>query len=130
MHEYTLMEQVIAAILKNLEPSETAGGGRVTEVAFKIGALDIHSEASFRQAFEILTRGTRLENSTLHLTIVPAALSCSSCGYQGLCPQDAADGHDPLPCAPCPRCGALCAAQGGRGIEDIELTLEEEEGSP
>lgn len=126
MHEYSLMEQVIVAILKNLEQSQSAAG-KIKEVSFKIGALDIHSEASLQQAFEVLTRGTRLEGSELRLTIVPATLNCPDCGYQGTCPLGEADGHDPLPCVVCPRCSALVGVQGGRGIEDLELSLEEEE---
>lgn len=124
MHEYSLMQKVVAAILEELKKSEGCPGGPALEVVLKVEALAIHSQAATRQAFEVLSKGTVLENSRLHLTVVPVTLRCGPCGFQGPLPEGAADPHHPAPLAECPRCGAVSPIQGGRGVESIELRWE------
>jgi hydrogenase nickel insertion protein HypA len=124
MHEYSLMQRVIETICKNLEEGTDFQGRQVKEVVLQIGALDIHSPESFHQAFEILARETALAGSTLKLNVIPGSISCPKCGYQGACKEDV-DGHDPLPCSECPQCGTISGVIGGRGVEAIELVLED-----
>jgi Zn finger protein HypA/HybF involved in hydrogenase expression len=90
----------------------------------QIGALDIHSPESFRQAYEILIRETPLSESTLQLKVIPGSISCPKCGFQGACQEDV-DGHDLLPCTACPQCDTISGVIGGRGVEAIELVLED-----
>ena len=118
------MEQVIAHILAELKKQEGPPPGSSLEVALKVGALAVHSEAATRQAYEVLVKGTPLENSRLDLTIEPVTLTCVSCDYQGPLPMGAVDPHDQSPLVECPRCGAVCPVQGGRGVESIELRWE------
>jgi hydrogenase nickel insertion protein HypA len=124
MHEYSLMQRVIETICKNLEDGTDFQGRKVKEVVLQIGALDIHSPESFQQAFEVLIRETPLSGSTLQLKVIPGSISCPKCGYQGSCQEDV-DGHDPLPCTECPQCGTISGVIGGRGVEAIELILED-----
>jgi hydrogenase nickel insertion protein HypA len=124
MHEYSLMQRIIETILKNLEDGTDFQGRKVKEVVLQIGALDIHSPESFRQAFEVLVRDTPLSSSTLQLNVIPGSISCPKCGYQGTCQEDV-DGHNPLPCTECPQCGTVAGVIGGRGVEAIELILED-----
>lgn len=124
MHEYSLMQRIIETILKNLEDGTDFQGKKVKEVVLEIGALDIHSSESFRQAFEVLVRDTPLADSALQLNVIPGTISCPKCGYQGTCQEDV-DGHDPLPCTECPQCGTISGVIGGRGVEAIELILED-----
>jgi len=121
LHEYTLMEQVIVRILAELQKPDGPPGGSSLNVTLKVGALAVHSEAATRQAYEVLTKGTPLENSRLNLTIEPVILTCGQCGFSGPLPEGAVDPHDLCPLAECPRCGALSPVQGGRGVEQIEL---------
>ncbi len=122
MHEYSLMENVIATIMVELKSSgEEIKAGRPFTVTLKVGALEMHSEEASRQAFEVLTRGTVLEGALLNLIILPVTVSCSQCGHQGPLPMGAVDPHDALPLAECPQCGALTPVLGGRGVESIEL---------
>ncbi len=125
MHEYSLMQRLIETILKNMEEGADFQGRQVKEVRLAIGALDIHSPDSFRQAYEVLVRETPLAGSRLDLTVVPGSISCPMCGFQGPCQNDV-DGHDPMPVTACPQCGTLAGVTGGRGIEAIELILEEQ----
>jgi len=121
LHEYTLMEQVIAQILAELKKPDGPPGGSALKVTLKVGALAVHSEAATRQAYEVLTQGTLLENSRLNLTMEPVTLTCGQCGFKGPLPEGAVDPHDLCPLAECPRCGAVSPVQGGRGVERIEL---------
>ncbi len=121
MHEYGLMENVIATIMAELQTSQEVPADRPLTVTLKVGALEMHSEEATRQAFEVLTKGTALEGAHLNLIILPVTLDCSKCGFQGPLPMGAADPHDALPLAECPQCGALTPVQGGRGVESIEL---------
>lgn len=122
MHEYSLMQRIIETINKNLEEGTDYQGHEVKEVVLQIGALDIHSPESFRQAFEVLVRDTPLAGARLNLQVIPGTISCPKCGYQGNCQEDV-DGHDPLPVANCPQCQTVSGVIGGRGIEAIELVL-------
>jgi len=124
LHEYSLMEQVIAHILAELKKVESPPEGSSLEVVLRVGALAVHSEAATRQAYAVLVKGTPLDNSRLQLTIEPVTLICGSCGYQGPLPEGAVDPHDLSPLAECPRCGAVSPVQGGRGVEGIELRWE------
>jgi hydrogenase nickel insertion protein HypA len=127
MHEYSLMQRVIEAIQARLDEGKKEEKTRpVKEVKLTVGLLDIHSEAAFRQAFEVLAQGTSLEHAALTLEIVPATLTCPACGYHGDLSEGQADPHDPQPYLPCPKCGVVCAVQGGHGVETIELLLEDE----
>ena len=122
LHEYSLMENVIATIMVELKSSgEEVQAGRPLTVTLKVGALEMHSEAASRQAFEVLAKGTVLEDARLELIILPVTLSCTQCGFQGPLPMGAVDPHDALPLAECPQCGALTPVLGGRGVESIEL---------
>jgi len=51
------MENVVESILKQLAASPLSRNEKVSEVCLKVGALDIHSEESFRQAFDIIVKG-------------------------------------------------------------------------
>ena len=124
MHEYGLMEQVIAHILAELKNQEESPVGGSMEVVLRVGALAVHSEAATRQAYEVLVKGTPLENSRLRLTIEPVTLVCAKCGYQGALSEGEVDPHDQSPLVECPQCGAVNPVQGGRGVESIELRWE------
>jgi Zn finger protein HypA/HybF involved in hydrogenase expression len=121
LHEYALMENVIAVIMAELKKAGEAPAGAHLTVTLKVGVLEMHSEAASRQAFEVLTKGSALEDARLNLIVLPVTLNCPECGFQGPLPMGAADPHDALPVAECPQCGAVAPVQGGRGVESIEL---------
>jgi hydrogenase nickel incorporation protein HypA/HybF len=119
------MEDVVAVILAEIEKSGETPVNQPLTVTLRVGALEMHSEAATRQAFEVLAKGTVLEGARLDLIILPVTLVCPQCGFQGTLPMGAADPHDALPMAECPRCGGLAPVQGGRGVESIELNWDE-----
>jgi Zn finger protein HypA/HybF involved in hydrogenase expression len=125
MHEYSLMQQIIEAIKRQVIDPGQATPPTVRIVHLTVGALDIHSEASFRQAFEVLIRETPLAGAVLEMTIVPAHYTCQ-CGHQGQCGDGEVDVHQSAPYLECPICGAVCPLEGGRGVMDLKLTVVDE----
>ena len=79
MHEYSLMERVIESIFENMAKEKVSGA--VAEVILQVGVLEVHSVEAGRLAFEVLTRGTPLENARLRLVIMPAMFQCPGCGF-------------------------------------------------
>jgi Zn finger protein HypA/HybF involved in hydrogenase expression len=129
LHEYGLMEEVVQSLLAKLNEPGVETGGQEMEVVLKVGALAIHSAAATRQAYEVLVKGTRLENSRLTLIVEPLILTCAGCGFKGPLPEGAVDPHEHLPLAPCPQCGSVSPVAGSRGVESIELILPDEPGA-
>jgi hydrogenase nickel incorporation protein HypA/HybF len=125
MHELSLMQNLITDVVNDLAQRGVSQSGSVEAVRLTLGALEIHSAESFRQAFVVATRGTVLEGAELTLTVRPATLACQACGHRGAVGEDDADGHLSMPVAACPQCGAVSPVEGGRGIDPIELTLRE-----
>ena len=121
MHEYGLMEEVIAVIMAELKKAGEKPAGPELEVILKVGALEMPSEGATRQTFQVLTKGTILEGARLNLIVLPVTLNCPKCGFQGPLPLGAADPHASLPVAECPKCGVVAPVEGGRGVESIEL---------
>jgi len=121
MHEHATIDGIVKAILK--DPALQASP-RVKEVSLRIGALEFHSEAAFRQGFEVAARGTSLEGAALKLDVVPPELACAACGHKTLCREGEVDPHEKLPVRECPKCKELARISGGRGVEKIELSVE------
>jgi len=118
------MQEVVKNLLAKLEEPGVATAGAKIEVVLKVGALAIHSAAATRQAYEVLVKGTRLEQSRLNLSVDPLILTCPNCGFSGPLPEGAVDPHEQLPLAPCPQCNAISPVAGSRGVESIELVLD------
>jgi hydrogenase nickel insertion protein HypA len=124
MHEYTLMQGIIKAILERLEEERTSAP--VKSVVLKLGVLDIHSEAAAQQAFEVLSKGTPLEQARLTVEVKPVMLDCPKCHRVEPYPVDEhTHVHELLPLVVCPNCEALANLTGGEGVESIELVFEE-----
>lgn len=123
MHEISLIQNLLESVLTEIEaegrPVETFKG-----LALTVGAMELHSEESFRQAFAIESKGTVLAGLPLELTVVSPDVECSQCGFDGPLPRDEADPHDPDPIVECPRCGAPAPVRGGRGVQQIQLIVD------
>jgi hydrogenase nickel incorporation protein HypA/HybF len=76
MHELSIATAVLNTALKN------AGERRVTAVAVRTGRLRQVVPESLRFYFEIVARGTPLEDARLELTEVPVRLGCEACGQE------------------------------------------------
>ena len=121
MHEQAIIQSVIDSIRQSLASQKLTG--KVKSVSLKIGALELHGEESFKQIFAVSATGTQLEGAELKLIVLPARIKCQ-CGHEGPA-GDGVDHHSDMPIAECPRCGEVCRVSGGRGVEGIDLEVEE-----
>ncbi len=123
MHEISLIQNLLESLQQEIKAHKYAQSA-VKGLSLRVGALELHSEEAFRQAYAIESKGTELEGKPLELTIVPAQVECSKCGYHGPLPKDKADPHNCDLIVECPQCGVANPIKGGRGIQKIELILD------
>jgi len=69
MHETHLIEPIVKGISKH---AQEEGAKKVTRVRIKIGDLTGVKEASFRETFGVLAKGTPLEGAELEINFFPA----------------------------------------------------------
>jgi Zn finger protein HypA/HybF involved in hydrogenase expression len=124
VHEISLIDNLLESVLPEVETQRSLGRN-VQGLAVTIGAMELHSEEAFRQAFTVQTCDTPLAGARLELTIVQPEAQCPSCGFHGPLPDDRIDPHNPDPIMECPACSAPAAVEGGRGVQKVELLLAE-----
>jgi len=129
LHEFSLMQEVVAAILAELKKRGESAAHPGLEVELHLGALEMHSQAAARQAYEVLVQNTDLAGSRLTLVVAPVTLSCPNCGFAGPLPEGQVDPHEVSPLAECPVCGKVSPVQGGRGVGPIRLVFPGQAGS-
>ena len=125
MHEYSLVENLVDTLVAGLAKENVTSPDAVKEVKIRVGALAVHSVESFEQAFRMRASDTLLRNAKLLVEVVPAKYKCGACGHEGVVGLGDADPHDAMPVKSCPKCGAVCMVEGGRGIEPMDVMVEE-----
>ena len=70
MHETHLIEPVIKGIS---EHAKKEGAKTVSKVRLKIGELTCVKEDSFRETFQVLAKGTMIENAELEIIFFPGS---------------------------------------------------------
>lgn len=125
MHEYSLMQNILEGVRAELAARGVTRRGTIEAFHLTLGALEIHSPESFELAFTVAVKGTPLEGADLVLSITPASIACTACGFRDAVAEGEADPHQPLPVAECPKCGSIAAVEGGRGVGPMELILNE-----
>jgi hydrogenase nickel insertion protein HypA len=122
MHEISLIQNLLESVQQQIKAHEHTQSA-IKGLALTVGALELHSQEAFRQAFATESKGTELEGKQLELTIVPAKVECSECGFRGPLSEGKADPHNADLIVECPECSAASLTKGGRGIQKIELIL-------
>lgn len=108
MHEVSIMSSIIDSVLEELRKHQVE---RVEEVYLTLGSLTFLGEEQLQFAYDVLSKGTQLEDSRLVIEKEDVEVRCRSCGYQG--PADHVEEifHGLVPVLQCPECG-----------EDVEVT--------
>jgi hydrogenase nickel incorporation protein HypA/HybF len=120
MHEYSVVRELISALLPRLESHQ----GDVTAIFLKKGELRILSDIAMKNAFELLASGTRLEGAELIVESVAVRASCDGCGYVGDVDYVKDDTfHYAIPILSCPSCGSEVEIQTGRELYVDRVTL-------
>ncbi len=76
MHELSIAISIVEAVE---EEAVRQGGGRITAVHVKIGALSGVVKAALESAFEIARAGTSIDGANLIVEEVPIVIFCPVC---------------------------------------------------
>lgn len=120
MHEYGLMEAVVA---RALEEAQRGRATSVARVSVDVGELAFASHEALETAFRSLAKGTLLEGSALELRDVPARIRCDGCGIEGSAEAFDLLGEHETFVPFCLRCGALLTVLEGRGVSLVQMAL-------
>ena len=117
-----MTSQMVNEILKEAKKHNAK---KITAVQIKIGELSFLNPEQIRFAFDILTKDTIMEKSTIEIEMVKATVECSSCSYHG--PIKTLTGqtyHFVLPTLQCPNCGKTVRITEGRDLIINKVTFE------
>ncbi|MFB3853149.1 MAG: hydrogenase maturation nickel metallochaperone HypA [Vicinamibacterales bacterium] len=108
MHELSIAQSLVESVRAEMSGRPDA---RVTRIGLKVGDLSGVQPDALRFSFEVIVRGTELEQATLDIERVPLTVRCAACGtdFRVL---------DYL--ARCPACGGEAA--GPVSGEELQLT--------
>lgn len=82
MHEFTICQSLVAAVLAELR-KKTHGRGRLKKANVIAGQYHRLIPASLKFAYKILTKDTPAQGSALGIKTKPIRLKCNQCGWQG-----------------------------------------------
>ncbi len=112
MHDYHAVEALIERLTSEFDEPELR---RVSEVTIR--ADPIFTPEALQQAYEMLTRDTRLESSRLVVEELHSEQECPSCGDSWEVSRDYLVGHLLV----CPSCGAVSSIEAGHGVEVVAI---------
>lgn len=107
MHEAS----IALAIVDEIAERVPGGGGKITAVHLRIGALAAVDTAALEFAWELATDGTPASGSQLKIDRVPLAIFCKACGERRTVE------HGTLPVCP------VCATPSGEILAGRELHI-------
>jgi len=123
MHEVSVVSDLVSAILRELNKYNVE---KVEEVTLVIGELTSLGIEQMEFAYEVVTKGTILEDSKLIVETEKIEVHCGSCGYDGPVEMLVSDysGHS-IPILSCPKCkghvkvtaGQTCSVRNLRIVE-------------
>ncbi|HNX48090.1 MAG TPA: hydrogenase maturation nickel metallochaperone HypA [Methanomassiliicoccales archaeon] len=123
MHEVSVMAGIVESVLKELEKHEVL---RVEEVLLSLGELTFLGEEQLQFAYEIITRDTPLEGSTLVIQPEETELQCLSCGYVGKADKVGEEFHMSMPSLACPRCKGKVKVLKGQSCRVTSMKVVQE----
>ncbi len=123
MHEVSVMAGIVESVLKELEKHQVL---RVEEVHLTLGEMTFLGEEQLQFAYEIITRGTALEGSTLIIQPEETELQCLSCGYQGKADKVGEEFHMTMPSLVCPKCGGKVKVLKGQSCRVTSMKVVQE----
>ncbi|MFO7791513.1 MAG: hydrogenase maturation nickel metallochaperone HypA [Candidatus Saliniplasma sp.] len=123
MHEYSVMKQLVSALLDELKDKDVK---KVKEVRVEIGELTFLGEQQLNFAFEVLSKDSILEGSELKVKMKDAEVRCNQCGYEGGVSYSNDPGfHFNIPVISCPDCGEKPKVIQGKETMITGVTAEE-----
>lgn len=121
MHEFSVMSQIFDAIM---EEAKKRDASKIEGVTIELGEFTMLGEEQMRFSFEVLSRGTMMEDAALAFRTMDGEIECA-CGFRGgMSPSDDA-AHGSTLILECPKCGGAATIVGGREciIRDIRMVV-------
>lgn len=123
MHEVSVVSDLVSAILRELEKYNAQS---VEEVTLVIGDMTSLGEEQMSFAYEIVTKGTKLEGSKLVIEKEAVRALCLDCGYEGPVNNIQSDYDDHyIPILSCPKCGGRVKVTAGQTCSVKNLRIVE-----
>jgi len=123
VHEFSVTSQIVRSVL---EEAEKRKAKKVTEVHLVIGKLTFLGLDQVRFAYEVITKGTIMEGSTLNIEEQEGIVKCNNCGYEGdFNYEDDPLYHVPVPTLKCSKCGKVVSIVAGKEctIKSIKMMV-------
>ncbi len=114
MHEFGIVEDIVKNILPGLYSDHVE---HVASVHFRRGSA--FSEDALRQAYQVTTQGTPLEDAVLWIETVNLDYQCP-CGHHQVITSDDLEGHMFI----CPECGDIHEVDEAHDLELIDMFAE------
>ena len=123
MHEFSITTQIVQNVLQE---AKKRNAKRVLEVHLVIGKLTFLGIEQVRFAYEVLVKGTIMEESKLFIEESDGVVKCDQCGYEGKihCEDDPVY-HMLIPTLHCPKCRGTVQIVEGREclIKNIKIVV-------
>jgi len=123
VHEFSVTSQIVQNVLAE---AEKRGAKKVTEVQLVVGKLTFLGLEQVRFAYEVLTKGTVMEGSTLNIEEQEGVVQCGNCEYEGdFKYEDDPLYHVPVPTLKCPKCSNTVKIKAGKEctIKNIKMLV-------
>jgi hydrogenase nickel incorporation protein HypA/HybF len=123
MHEFSISSQIVRAVL---EEAEKRGSKKVLEVHLVIGKLTLLGIQQVRFSYDLLVKGTVMEESKLFIRRKREKVRCDACDYEGsINVRNDPTYHISFPTLICPKCSSTVRIVEGREclIKSIKLVI-------
>ncbi len=125
MHEYSIMSQLVSALIKELDRKHE---NRVKTVHIEGGELTFLEPSALEFAFSVLIKDTVIDGASLEVKTIRSKIECTQCGYTG--PVNYSEEpafHLNIPIISCPECGSKPTLVNGKETIIRNLTVTEED---
>jgi hydrogenase nickel incorporation protein HypA/HybF len=112
MHEFSIVTELVQQVLDYVDEHQIK---KILGVRLAVGELTHLETEQLKFSYSSIVRNTSMEDSTLDVEPVTAAVMCSHCSYEGTPKYWDEALATPVPTLQCPKCGK--AAEAVRGHE-------------
>jgi hydrogenase nickel incorporation protein HypA/HybF len=112
MHEFSIVTELVQQVLDYVDEHQIK---KVLGIRLAVGELTHLETEQLKFCYSSIIKNTSMEDSTLEVEPVAAAVRCSHCYYEGTPRYWAEALATPVPTLQCPKCGK--AAEAARGHE-------------
>ena len=127
MHEYSVMNQLMTALLDELG-QEKKNIERIKEVRIEVGELTFLGADQLKFAFEALGKDTIAEGAELNVIKIDSEVRCDDCGYEGgINYSNDPAFHYNVPIISCPECDSKPEIVKGKETKIVGVTAVEKE---